>query len=164
MRLTRPPLAAAILLSLAASAPLEAQQSRPPYKDPRQPVERRVEDLLARMTLEEKVAQLLTLWEQKAKVQTREGRFSADMASRSFSNGIGGFARPSDKRGVTAGNNAAGYMTTGLLIAFIGLLYWYAPFHQTVDRATSTRIEASPSGLELKSPQLPATSRARERK
>lgn len=40
------------------------------YKDPAQSVEARVEDLLKRMTLEEKAAQLMTLWEQKAKVQT----------------------------------------------------------------------------------------------
>ena len=66
MRATRWPLVAAIILALAASAPAGAQQARPLYKDPRQPVERRVEDLLARMTLEEKVAQLLTVWEQKA--------------------------------------------------------------------------------------------------
>ena len=108
MRLMRRPLVAAILLGIAASAPVGAQQSRPLYKDPRQPVERRVEDLLGRMTLEEKVAQLLTLWEQKAKVQTSDGHFSADMAASAFPNGIGGFARPSDKRGVSAGNNAAG--------------------------------------------------------
>ena len=72
------------------------------YKDPRQPVDRRVDDLLARMTLEEKVAQLETIWEQKAKVQTADGHFSPSAARRPFPNGIGGFARPSDKRGVTA--------------------------------------------------------------
>jgi len=33
-----------------------------PYWNPALPVEQRVEDLLARMTLEEKVAQILTIW------------------------------------------------------------------------------------------------------
>ncbi|MES2120762.1 MAG: glycoside hydrolase family 3 N-terminal domain-containing protein [Pseudomonadota bacterium] len=109
MRVMHWPLAVAILLGMSASVPVAAQQQSPPlYKDPRQPVERRVDDLLRRMTLEEKVAQLLTIWEQKAKVQTADGRFSPEAASAAFPNGIGGFARPSDKRGVAAGNNAAG--------------------------------------------------------
>lgn len=109
MRMRHWSLAAAILLGMTASVPVAAQPQSPPlYKDPRQPVERRVDDLLRRMTLEEKVAQLLTLWEQKAKVQTPDGRFSPEAASAAFPNGIGGFARPSDKRGVAAGNNAAG--------------------------------------------------------
>jgi beta-glucosidase len=102
------PLAALILVGVAGGAPLAAQQANPLYKNSRQPVERRVDDLLARMTLEEKVAQLLTMWEQKAKVQTPDGRFSPAMASQAFPNGIGGLARPSDKRGAAAGNNAAG--------------------------------------------------------
>lgn len=109
MRMRHWSLAAAILLGMTASVPVAAQPQSPPlYKDPRQPVDRRVDDLLRRMTLEEKVAQLLTLWEQKAKVQTPDGRFSPEAASAAFPNGIGGFARPSDKRGVAAGNNAAG--------------------------------------------------------
>ncbi|WP_458388997.1 glycoside hydrolase family 3 N-terminal domain-containing protein [Sphingomonas sp. F9_3S_D5_B_2] len=97
-------------LSLAStSATLAQPQSAlPVYKDVRQPVDRRVDDLLARMTLDEKVAQLLTVWEQKAKVQTADGRFSPQAASQAFPNGIGGMARPSDKRGVSAGNGAAG--------------------------------------------------------
>jgi beta-glucosidase len=78
----------------------------PVYKDARQPVERRVEDLLSRMTLDEKVAQLLTLWDQKAKVQTADGSFSPEKASAAFPNGIGGFARPSDKHGVEPPNSA----------------------------------------------------------
>lgn len=109
MRMMHWPLAAAILLGMTASVPIAAQPQSPPlYKDPRQPVELRVDDLLRRMSLEEKVAQLLTLWEQKAKVQTPDGHFSPEAASAAFPNGIGGFARPSDKRGVAVGNNAAG--------------------------------------------------------
>jgi beta-glucosidase len=108
MRVTRWPLVAAILLCIAPSGAGSAQPDQPLYKDPRQAVDRRVEDLLARMTLDEKVAQLLTVWEQKAKVQTTDGHFSPDKASQAFPNGIGGFARPSDKRGVALSNNAAG--------------------------------------------------------
>jgi len=78
------------------------------YQDASQPVERRVEDLLARMTLEEKVAQLITVWEQKGKIQADDGSFSAQEASQNFPNGLGQIARPSDKRGVIASNSAAG--------------------------------------------------------
>jgi len=44
---------------------------------------------------------LLTIWEQKAKVQTADGQFDPARASAAFPNGIGGFARPSDYRGVS---------------------------------------------------------------
>src|SRR3954449_11336821 len=103
------PVVAAMIMGLATAASTNAQPQRQPlYKDARQPVERRVEDLLSRMTLDEKVAQLLTIWEQKAKVQNRDGHFAADKASQAFPNGIGGMARPSDRRGVDASNGAAG--------------------------------------------------------
>ncbi|HJP67666.1 MAG TPA: glycoside hydrolase family 3 N-terminal domain-containing protein, partial [Sphingomicrobium sp.] len=80
----------------------------PLYKDPRQPVKSRVDDLLRRMTLNEKVAQLETVWESKAKLEDARGNFSPELASRNFPEGIGGFARPSDYRGVTNSNGAAG--------------------------------------------------------
>ncbi len=85
-----------------------AAEQRPLYKDRSQPVERRVEDLLARMTLEEKAAQLVTIWEHKGNIQTPEGAFSPEKASQAFPNGLGQIARPSDKRGVAASNAAAG--------------------------------------------------------
>src|SRR5512140_2162183 len=49
------------VVALALLAMLLAAQSaadRPLYRDPAQPVERRIEDLLARMTLAEKIGQL----------------------------------------------------------------------------------------------------------
>nr|NUR37574.1 beta-glucosidase [Sphingomonas sp.] len=109
MRRMRWPLVAAMTIGLVSAAAMSgAQTAAPIYKDPRQPVERRVEDLLSRMTLDEKVAQLETIWEQKSKVQTPDGHFDAAKASAAFPNGIGGFARPSDYRGVTQSNGAAG--------------------------------------------------------
>ncbi|HJQ23561.1 MAG TPA: glycoside hydrolase family 3 C-terminal domain-containing protein [Blastocatellia bacterium] len=52
-----------VLLSLVFSVPLAAQtkQSHEPlkYKDPRRPIEERVGDLVSRMTLEEKVSQMI---------------------------------------------------------------------------------------------------------
>ena len=95
-------------MGLVAAHARSAQLQMPIYKDPRQPVEKRVDDLLARMTLDEKVAQLETVWEQKAKLQTATGDFSPELASKNFPNGIGGFARPSDFRGVTQSDGAAG--------------------------------------------------------
>ncbi len=49
----------ALMLGASALPPCAAaQQQTPLYKDPTQPIEARVEDLLQRMTLEEKVAQM----------------------------------------------------------------------------------------------------------
>jgi len=90
-----------------------AQAATPLYKDASKPVEARVEDLLRRMTPEEKAAQLITLWEQKAKVQKPDGQFSPELASKGFPNGIGQMARPSDKRGVTQTNAGAAGASAG---------------------------------------------------
>jgi beta-glucosidase len=108
-------LAAAIGGALAG-APMTLAQAptQPLYKDASQPVERRIDDLLARMTLEEKVAQLVSVWEHKDRIQTPAGQFSADKASRAFPHGLGQIARPSDKRGVTATNTGAAGAAEGL--------------------------------------------------
>ena len=108
MRFTHWIIVAAISTGLLAADGSAAQLQMPVYKDARQPVDKRVDDLIGRMTLDEKVAQLETVWEGKAKLQTVAGNFSPDLASKNFPNGIGGFARPSDYRGVTQSNGAAG--------------------------------------------------------
>ncbi len=83
------------------------------YKDPSQPIERRVQDLLARMTLEEKVGQMLSVWEHKGRIQTPNGTFSPEKASQAFPHGLGQIARPSDRRGVTAQASAGGAGAAG---------------------------------------------------
>lgn len=96
---------AACTLTLTGSmaVPVVAQSAeRPLYKDASQPVDRRVEDLLSRMTLEEKVAQLQAVWEHKDRIQTPDGTFSPERASQAFPHGLGQIARPSDRRGVAA--------------------------------------------------------------
>ena len=108
MRFTHWIVVAAIATGLIAAHARSAELQTPIYKDPRQPVDKRVDDLVARMTLDEKVAQLETVWEQKAKLQTAKGDFSLELATKNFPNGIGGFARPSDYRGVAQSNGAAG--------------------------------------------------------
>jgi beta-glucosidase len=84
---------AAPLVFLAA-----APADRPLYKDPSQPVELRVADLLGRMTLEEKVAQTLGIWKRKERITDDEGRFAAAKAAEMLGNGIGQIARPSELR------------------------------------------------------------------
>src|SRR5665811_1493757 len=53
-------LVASLFMFLGAA---QSQQSNPPYKNPTLPVDERVKDLLGRMTLEEKVAQLQSTWQ-----------------------------------------------------------------------------------------------------
>ena len=61
--------------------------------------ETRVEDLLARMTLEEKAAQMVCVWKEKADTLVdAAGRFDPDKARKAFGHGhgIGQVGRPSD--------------------------------------------------------------------
>ncbi|TWI65238.1 beta-glucosidase [Pseudoduganella lurida] len=85
-------------LALAAGA-------RPLYKDPAAPVPKRVDDLLRRMTLEEKIAQMDCVWQEKKKIEEPNGDFSATKASQVYPHGLGMLARPSDRQGKT---NVAG--------------------------------------------------------
>jgi beta-glucosidase len=73
-----------------------------PYRDPALPAGRRTADLLARMTLDEKAAQMMCVWQQKADTLVdAQGNFDIEKARRSFShgNGIGQIGRPSDTGG-----------------------------------------------------------------
>ena len=56
-----------------------------PYQDASLTVEQRVADLLARMTLEEKAAQMMCVWQQKATTLVDSlGEFDPDKARASF--------------------------------------------------------------------------------
>lgn len=97
---------AALALSPLAATPALAQTSKtakPIYKDASQPVDARVEDLLGRMTLEEKVQQMVAIWLSKEKIQTPQGEFDAAKASANFPNGLGQISRPYDRRAITQG-------------------------------------------------------------
>jgi beta-glucosidase len=61
-----------------------------------------VDDLLARMTLEEKVAQMLCLWNAKRQITDTQGRFDPARAPQWFRVGIGRIERPSDGHGARA--------------------------------------------------------------
>jgi len=70
-----------------------------PYKNPALPIEKRVHDLLGRMTLQEKAAQMMCIWQKKAEtLLDAEGNFDLEKAKASFKNGdgIGQIGRPSD--------------------------------------------------------------------
>ena len=91
-----------IVVILAASATAQT----PPYRDPKLPIEQRVADLLSRMTLEEKVAQMEGAWENRqffSDPQTlfvdEEGNFLPERAAVLMKNGLGEISRPSENRG-----------------------------------------------------------------
>jgi len=85
----------------AAAAPAR-KTSTPAYKNPTLPSARRVKDLLSRMTLEEKAAQMLCVWQEKAqKLVNEKGDFDLAKAKKAFRDkrGLGQVGRPSDAGG-----------------------------------------------------------------
>src|SRR3954471_3737139 len=106
---------AAFLIS-SARLPVLAQQT-PPYKDPKLSIDARVRDLLARMTIEEKAAQMMCLWDERPIDKSRVakelmpygGDFSPELAKLRMPYGIGQFAsqrEEHDPRGSAEFNNA----------------------------------------------------------
>src|SRR4029077_6725291 len=82
------------------------RQGPPPSRNPQMPVELRVADLLSRMTLEEKVAQMEGAWENKSfhkDPQTmfvdEQGNFLPERAAALMKDGLGQISRPSEGRG-----------------------------------------------------------------
>ena len=113
-----------------SQAPSAFAQAGPVYKDAAAPIPARVADLLARMTLEEKVEQIRTAW--AAKGDMIDGlEFDPARASAAFPNGIGHVTRPSDKRGVpgvseASGGTAANWRTPKQTVEFINALQRWA--------------------------------------
>src|SRR5581483_1452495 len=74
----------------------------PAYRDPALPPAQRAKDLLKRMTLEEKAAQMMCVWQQKADTLIDEhGNFDEAKARKAFrkGHGLGQVGRPSDAGG-----------------------------------------------------------------
>jgi beta-glucosidase len=90
------------LVGLVLAVGSAVAQERPPYLDRALPIERRVDDLLGRMTLEEKVGQMLCLWQGKRAITDSQGRFNPRRAPPWFRAGIGRIERPGDGRGARA--------------------------------------------------------------
>src|SRR5919198_1284034 len=101
---------ARLCVALAAASALlppagtRSQERTPDYKNPRLPVERRVADLLGRMTLEEKAAQLVCLWTGRPQVRpqtdfsTDRGDFSPEKAREVMKDGVGQIARQRERK------------------------------------------------------------------
>ena len=105
-------LRALMLISLIAIAPsriTHSQEKAPAYKNSRLPVDQRVADLLSRMTLEEKIAQLTCLWSNRPQVKPQtdfsidRGDFSPEKATQVMKYGIGQIARQRERKGPRAG-------------------------------------------------------------
>ena len=98
-----------IILVIFPRADIRSQAAVPDYKNPRLPVEHRVADLLGRMTLEEKVAQLTCLWTTRPQMgpqtdfSTDRGDFSPDKARLVMKYGIGQVARQRERKGPREG-------------------------------------------------------------
>jgi hypothetical protein len=113
-----------------ALAPAAHALAAPLYKDARAPIPARVADLLGRMTLEEKVGQMIAIWARKDEVMDGLD-FNAKKASAAYPNGVGHVTRPSDKRGVpgitgAAGGTAARWRTPRETVAFINAMQRWA--------------------------------------
>ncbi|HEX8474496.1 MAG TPA: glycoside hydrolase family 3 N-terminal domain-containing protein [Pyrinomonadaceae bacterium] len=96
--------AALVAPSLLFASVATMQEQTPDYRNPRLRVERRVADLLSRMTLEEKVAQLVCLWTERPQTKpqtdfsTDRGDFSPERARVVMQNGIGQIARQRERK------------------------------------------------------------------
>jgi len=83
----------------AGSAPRAAASGVPLYKDASAPIPARVEDLLKRMTLQEKIAQMLCVWGDKVQIFDANLQFDEAKAKAKFPDGVGQLARPQDRKG-----------------------------------------------------------------
>ena len=97
---------AAALVILAGFLRVLSAQETLPYRNPALPVEQRVADLLSRMTLEEKVAQLGGAWQNRSIVKDetlffvdKNRAFLPDRAAVLLKDGLGEMSRPSEQRG-----------------------------------------------------------------
>jgi beta-glucosidase len=82
-----------------------AAQSVLPYRNRKLPVQQRVADLMSRMTLQEKIAQLEGTWQtglpvgSPARFEDADGNFDPALAAVALKNGLGEMTRPSANRG-----------------------------------------------------------------
>lgn len=99
-------ISAAFLALLCGFCRSAAGQDAPAYRNARLPMEQRVEDLLSRMTLDEKVTQLQGTWQNRAFVSDAshmivddKGAFVPEHAAVQWKDGLGEMSRPSERRG-----------------------------------------------------------------
>ncbi len=90
------------------------------YRDKTRPIQQRTTDLLSRMTLAEKAAQMVCVWNlKKETLLDDQGRFDATKAKQHYGhgNGLGQVGRPSDFGGV--GPRASAELTNAIQRFFI---------------------------------------------
>ena len=101
---------ALLVLSETSGYQARATSTGPAYRDPKLPVDKRVADLLKRMTLAEKVAQLGSVnWDKNQLDDPKTHELSAASAEKLLREGIGEITRPGDRhdaRGAVAFANA----------------------------------------------------------
>ncbi len=76
-------------------APRQVDMMSAPWQD-----DARINDLIAEMTLDEKLAQLSCVWFGKADIYNSDGSFNPEKMAEKFPHGIGCFARPQDTIGM----------------------------------------------------------------
>ncbi len=89
----------AISLALDMSAAAAQNSGKAVYKDASATVDQRVADLLARMTPEEKLAQITAIWSQKAELFDAHLNLDPAKLRKLYPVGIGHFTRPNDLTG-----------------------------------------------------------------
>ena len=95
------------------AAPDRADLANAPYRDARRSPDERTADLLARMTLEEKAAQMVGIWQLKPQMLVDDaGNFDLAKARAAFAagHGLGQVGRPSDAGG--SGTGGGGHEPT----------------------------------------------------
>jgi len=93
-----------IIAIVTALLVVQMLQAQLPYKNKKLSPEARAKDLLARMTLDEKVMQLQCLWIQKSRILDANGNFDSAKAAKNVSYGLGELARLNEN----AGPNSSG--------------------------------------------------------
>ncbi len=115
----------ALLATSAMALPYAgyAAPAKPVYRDRKAPIVLRVRDLLSRMTLDEKVAQVCSMWFGKRELIGKGGAFSSEKAKKAIPHGIGQIARPNDQVGTTGVVQA--FTSPKETIAFINAVQRY---------------------------------------
>jgi beta-glucosidase len=112
---------AALLFVCGAASFHACAQDVTAYKNPKLSVDQRVADLLARMTLEEKLAQIESAWENRTSpreaqpfIVDEKGVFLPDAAKITLKNGIGQVSRPSENPGGNGGPREMAELTNAI--------------------------------------------------